>query len=218
MMTSDPQVSCGITAFQRFRCIGWAAAVRQESFLTAKDAKSAKKKGRRKERLGKRSNGNSRLKRRFLIVPLLSLSFPLRSLRPLRLNNPSPACRLFCKIFVAKTPILFTISFCTGHNRWTPMKVMILCGGLGTRLREETEFRPKPMVEIGGRPVLWHIMKLFAHYGQSDFILCLGYRGNMIKDYFLNYEARAPTTAPPITAPTASRASPSPWPTRASKR
>ena len=69
------------------------------------------------------------------------------------------------------------------------MKVVILCGGLGTRLREETEFRPKPMVEIGGRPILWHIMKLYAHYGFQDFVLCLGYRGNMIKEYFLNYEA-----------------------------
>ena len=69
------------------------------------------------------------------------------------------------------------------------MKVVILCGGQGTRLREETEYRPKPMVDIGGRPILWHIMKLFATYGQRDFVLCLGYRGNMIKDYFLNYEA-----------------------------
>ena len=69
------------------------------------------------------------------------------------------------------------------------MKVAILCGGLGTRLREETEFRPKPMVEIGGRPILWHIMKMYAHYGFQDFVLCLGYRGNIIKDYFLNYEA-----------------------------
>jgi glucose-1-phosphate cytidylyltransferase len=69
------------------------------------------------------------------------------------------------------------------------MKVVILCGGLGTRLREETEFRPKPMVEIGGRPILWHIMKMYAHYGFHDFLLCLGYRGNMIKEYFLNYEA-----------------------------
>jgi glucose-1-phosphate cytidylyltransferase len=69
------------------------------------------------------------------------------------------------------------------------MKAVILCGGLGTRLREETEFRPKPLVEIGGKPILWHIMKLYAHYGYSDFVLCLGYRGNMIKDYFLNYEA-----------------------------
>jgi len=66
--------------------------------------------------------------------------------------------------------------------------VVILCGGLGTRLREETEYKPKPMVEIGGRPVLWHIMKIYAHYGFSDFILCLGYKGSVIKEYFLNYE------------------------------
>jgi glucose-1-phosphate cytidylyltransferase len=69
------------------------------------------------------------------------------------------------------------------------MKVVILCGGLGTRLREETEFRPKPMVEIGGRPILWHIMKIYAHSGFREFVLCLGYRGHMIKEYFLNYEA-----------------------------
>src|ERR1035438_1113924 len=69
------------------------------------------------------------------------------------------------------------------------MKVVILCGGLGTRMREETEFRPKPLVDVGGRPMLWHIMKTYSHYGFRDFILCLGYRGNMIKDYFLNYEA-----------------------------
>lgn len=69
------------------------------------------------------------------------------------------------------------------------MKVVILAGGLGTRLREETEFRPKPMVEVGGRPILWHIMKIYAQYGFHDFIISLGYRGNMIKDYFLNYEA-----------------------------
>src|SRR5271165_4355360 len=69
------------------------------------------------------------------------------------------------------------------------MKVVILCGGLGTRLREETEFRPKPMLEVGGRPILWHIMKTYAHYGYRDFVLCLGYKGSMIKEYFLNYEA-----------------------------
>ena len=68
-------------------------------------------------------------------------------------------------------------------------KVVILCGGLGTRLREETEFRPKPMVEVGGKPILWHIMKSYAQYGFDDFVLCLGYRGNVIKEYFLNYEA-----------------------------
>ena len=66
-------------------------------------------------------------------------------------------------------------------------KVVILCGGMGTRLREETEYRPKPLVEIGGKPVLWHIMKIYSHYGFNDFILCLGYKGSMIKEYFLNY-------------------------------
>ena len=70
------------------------------------------------------------------------------------------------------------------------MKAIILAGGLGTRLREETEFRPKPMVEIGGRPVLWHIMKNLAHYGITDFIIATGYKSDMIKEYFLNYEAR----------------------------
>lgn len=69
------------------------------------------------------------------------------------------------------------------------MKTLILCGGQGTRLREETEFRPKPMVDIGGKPILWHIMKGYAGYGFHDFVLCLGYRGNIIKEYFLNYEA-----------------------------
>ena len=68
------------------------------------------------------------------------------------------------------------------------MKVVILCGGKGTRLREETEFRPKPMVQIGNRPLLWHIMKIYSSYGFKDFIICLGYKGDMIKKYFLNYE------------------------------
>lgn len=68
------------------------------------------------------------------------------------------------------------------------MKVVILAGGLGTRLREETEYRPKPMVQIGIRPILWHIMKIYDHFGFHDFVICLGYKGNMIKDYFLNYE------------------------------
>lgn len=67
------------------------------------------------------------------------------------------------------------------------MKVVILCGGKGTRMREETEFRPKPMVPIGGKPILWHIMKSYASQGHKDFILCLGYKGDMIKDYFRNY-------------------------------
>ncbi|HVY69201.1 MAG TPA: glucose-1-phosphate cytidylyltransferase [Verrucomicrobiae bacterium] len=67
------------------------------------------------------------------------------------------------------------------------MKVVILCGGKGTRLREETEFRPKPMVPIGRQPILWHIMKYYASFGHNEFILCLGYKGEMIKDYFRNY-------------------------------
>ena len=70
------------------------------------------------------------------------------------------------------------------------MKLVLLCGGQGTRMREETEFRPKPMVEIGGRPILWHIMKLYAAADVREFVLCLGYRGAMIKDYFLHYHAQ----------------------------
>lgn len=67
------------------------------------------------------------------------------------------------------------------------VKVVILAGGYGTRLAEETEVRPKPMVEIGGRPILWHIMKIYAHYGITDFVICLGYKGYVIKEYFSNY-------------------------------
>ena len=67
--------------------------------------------------------------------------------------------------------------------------VVILCGGLGTRLREETEVRPKPMVEIGRRPLLWHLMKIYASHGLHKFVLCLGYKGHVIRDYFLNYKA-----------------------------
>jgi glucose-1-phosphate cytidylyltransferase len=67
------------------------------------------------------------------------------------------------------------------------MKAVILAGGLGTRLSEETEMRPKPMVEIGGKPILWHIMKIYSSYGFNEFIICLGYKGNMIREYFANY-------------------------------
>ncbi|MBL6455573.1 glucose-1-phosphate cytidylyltransferase [Belnapia sp. T6] len=67
------------------------------------------------------------------------------------------------------------------------MKAVILAGGLGTRLSEETELRPKPMVEIGGRPILWHIMKIFGEQGVRDFVICLGYKGYMVKEYFINY-------------------------------
>jgi glucose-1-phosphate cytidylyltransferase len=67
------------------------------------------------------------------------------------------------------------------------MKIVILAGGLGTRLMEETEARPKPMVEIGGKPILWHIMKIYEFYGHNDFIICLGYKAHLVKEYFLNY-------------------------------
>lgn len=67
------------------------------------------------------------------------------------------------------------------------MKVVILAGGLGTRISEETTVKPKPMIEIGGKPILWHIMKIYSHYGFNDFIICLGYKGYLIKEYFANY-------------------------------
>ncbi len=72
-------------------------------------------------------------------------------------------------------------------NLSSQVPVVILCGGMGSRLREETEYRPKPLVEVGGRPILWHIMKIYASQGFRRFILCLGYKGEMIKQYFLNY-------------------------------
>lgn len=71
------------------------------------------------------------------------------------------------------------------------MKALLLAGGLGTRIREETEFRPKPMVEVGGRPILWHIMKNLSTFGIRDFVIATGYKSGMIKDYFLNYEAQS---------------------------
>lgn len=73
------------------------------------------------------------------------------------------------------------------HNNST-IPVVIFCGGKGTRLKEETDFKPKPMVTIGGRPILWHIMKIYASYGYKKFILCLGYKSTVIKDYFLNHK------------------------------
>ncbi len=73
------------------------------------------------------------------------------------------------------------------RNQRVPVKAVILAGGFGTRLSEETVARPKPMVEIGGKPILWHIMKLYAHFGIVEFVICLGYKGYMIKEYFANY-------------------------------
>jgi len=74
-----------------------------------------------------------------------------------------------------------------GKEKEKQMKAVILAGGLGSRLSEETSLRPKPMVEIGGRPILWHIMKIYSHFGINDFIICLGYKGHMIKEFFANY-------------------------------
>src|SRR5437867_657009 len=73
------------------------------------------------------------------------------------------------------------------HPMELPNKVVILAGGLGTRLAEETETRPKPMIEIGGKPILWHIIKHYAHFGISEFYVALGYRGEVIKRYFMEY-------------------------------
>src|ERR1700690_1265835 len=68
------------------------------------------------------------------------------------------------------------------------MKVVLFCGGLGTRLRDYSDQIPKPLVEIGSRPIIWHLMRYYAHYGHTEFILCLGYRGSAIKSYFRNYD------------------------------
>ena len=67
------------------------------------------------------------------------------------------------------------------------MKVVILAGGLGTRISEESALRPKPMIEIGGKPILWHIMKIYSYYGFHEFVICLGYKGYMVKEYFADY-------------------------------
>ena len=86
------------------------------------------------------------------------------------------------------------------------MKVIILAGGLGTRLAEETQVKPKPMIEVGGKPILWHIMKHYAHHGFTEFAVALGYKGDVIKRYFLNYTWTAPTS-PSISLPGRSFAS-----------
>jgi glucose-1-phosphate cytidylyltransferase len=85
---------------------------------------------------------------------------------------------IFAKLLIFNLGILFNTK---------TMKVVIFAGGLGTRISEETDIRPKPMVEIGGKPVLWHIMKMYSHYGFNEFIVCLGYKGYVIKEYFMNY-------------------------------
>src|SRR6476620_4626572 len=75
----------------------------------------------------------------------------------------------------------------SGRLQLPPMKAVILAGGAGTRITEETLVRPKPMIEIGHKPLLWHIMKMYSAHGINDFVICLGYRGYMIKEYFANY-------------------------------
>src|SRR3712207_806944 len=93
------------------------------------------------------------------------------------------------------------------------MKAVILAGGLGTRLSEETSVRPKPMVEIGGWPILWHIMKIYAAHGVADFVVCLGYKGWQIKEYFLNYRLHASDLAVDLRAGTVDvlRPAAEPW-------
>src|SRR5439155_1042436 len=105
-----------------------------------------------------------------------------------RRRDPAPAGRLSLARRAIHRPDSYTGRRVSVRSI-SAVQAMILCGGLGTRLAEETEIRPKPMVEIGGRPILWHIMKLYSHFGIMDFILCLGYKGDMIRDYFLNYSA-----------------------------
>jgi glucose-1-phosphate cytidylyltransferase len=97
-------------------------------------------------------------------------------MRPFRRAAKHPPCNLAARCYPASSLI-----------EPAYMKVVILCGGKGTRLREETEYRPKPMLPIGNRPILWHIMKIYAACGFNQFVLCLGYKGEMIKDFFRNY-------------------------------
>ena len=119
----------------------------------------------------------------------------------------------------------FTIAPHTDSRRMSHMKAVILAGGLGTRLSEETQIRPKPMVEIGGRPILWHIMKIYSAHGINDFVICLGYKGYMIKEYFANYflhmsDVTFDMREQPDGGPSATTSSPggSRWSTPASRR
>lgn len=91
---------------------------------------------------------------------------------------------------MATPPIYWSKTFTKARDSdrfFSMTKVVILAGGLGTRISEESQLRPKPMIEIGGRPILWHIMKIYTHFALTDFVICLGYRGYMIKEYFANY-------------------------------
>jgi glucose-1-phosphate cytidylyltransferase len=96
----------------------------------------------------------------------------------IRVNNPTDGTAYLC---------FFLTRAITLRSSENTMKAVILAGGLGTRISEETDVKPKPMIEIGGQPMLWHIMQIFSAYGVEDFIICLGYRGYVIKEYFINY-------------------------------
>lgn len=106
-------------------------------------------------------------------------------------STADPARNSAHRIVVVRHETWHTARACRkdATNRRRDVKAVLLAGGLGTRMREETEFRPKPMVEVGGRPVLWHIMKLLGQQGLHDFVVCTGYKSDVIKNYFLNYES-----------------------------
>jgi glucose-1-phosphate cytidylyltransferase len=95
---------------------------------------------------------------------------------------------MHAKKFTNRQALYFVQKGIPVNHNFKTMPVVLLAGGLGTRIREETEFKPKPMVEIGGRPILWHIMKHLSTYGFEEFIICLGYKGDYIRQYFLNYQ------------------------------
>src|ERR1035437_474339 len=99
----------------------------------------------------------------------------------------SAACHTGRRRWLGRVPPLKRRRIQPPTTKGSPMKAVILAGGIGTRLSEETTVRPKPMVEIGGQPILWHILKLYSQQGINDFIICLGYKGYIIKEYFANY-------------------------------
>ena len=126
------------------------------------------------------------------ILGILSIA---RALNPARERSDVPPINVHSRHVLTRGFLIFfsrgrgsSPSLITGVSvAMVSMKVVILVGGLGTRLTEETETRPKPMVEIGGRPILWHIMKLYSHFGFREFVVALGYKGDVIKRYFLDY-------------------------------
>ena len=116
------------------------------------------------------------------------------------------------------------LSWRTEMNEPANIPVFILCGGLGTRIKEETEFRPKPMVPIGEHPILWHVMQIYARHGFRRFVLCLGFKAEVVKDYFSNFHlhnADAPSNCGPTRSPFTNTGTNwtgrSPWPTPGKK-